>query len=127
VSYLLDTHTFIWWDIAPKTLSKNVLALIKDPSQRVFLSMASVWEMQIKAQLGKLHFRTSLPQVIASQQQNGLEVLPIRLEHIFSLQQLPLLHKDPFDRLLIVQAQMEGLTLLSKDTAFADYDVAVVW
>jgi PIN domain nuclease of toxin-antitoxin system len=127
VSYLLDTHTFIWWDIAPKTLSKNVFALIKDPSQRVFLSMASVWEMQIKAQLGKLHFRTSLPQVIASQQQNGLEVLPIRLEHIFSLQQLPLLHKDPFDRLLIVQAQMEGLTLLSKDTAFADYDVAVVW
>ncbi|CAN5454203.1 type II toxin-antitoxin system VapC family toxin [soil metagenome] len=127
MSYLLDTHTFIWWDIAPKTLSKNVLALIKDPSQRVFLSMASVWEMQIKAQLGKLHFRTSLPQVIASQQQNGLEVLPIRLEHIFSLQQLPLLHKDPFDRLLIVQAQMEGLTLLSKDTAFADYDVAVVW
>jgi PIN domain nuclease of toxin-antitoxin system len=84
--------------------------------------------MQIKLQLGKLHLRLSLAEVIASQQQiNDLQVLPVALNHIFALQSLPAHHKDPFDRLLIAQANTEEATLISHDPVFAHYPVKVLW
>lgn len=124
---LLDTHTFLWWDNEPSKLPENVYDLCQNPSNELLLSLVSVWEIQIKAQLGKLQLRTALAKVIADQQQNGVTLLPITLSHILALQSLPPHHRDPFDRLLIAQAQMEGATLLSKDGEFSGYTVSVIW
>ena len=90
--------------------------------------MASAWEMQIKRQLGKLDLRLPLAAVIASQQQtNDVQVLPVALGHVLALQDLPAHHKDPFDRLLIAQANVEDAVLISHDPVFAHYPVKVLW
>lgn len=95
---LLDTHTFIWWDSSPQKLSPKALALCQNPENILLLSIGSIWEMQIKIQLGKLSLNLPLPQLIESQQQtNDIEVLPINLTHLFTLDSLPNHHKDPFD------------------------------
>lgn len=125
---LLDTHTFIWWDLEPERLSPRVLSLCQDANNRMVLSVASVWEMQIKIQLGKLQFPKPLDQMIAEQQEtNQIEILPVALEHVLALAELPMLHKDPFDRLIVAQAKTEALTLLSRDPRVAAYGVAVDW
>ena len=125
---LLDTHTFIWWDSQQSKLSTKALRLCQDPSHTLVLSVASVWEMQIKLQLGKLILKLPLAEIIRIQQEmNHLEILPVKLDHIFSLEGLPLYHKDPFDRLLAVQANVEGAILLSCDLVFSQYPVNVVW
>lgn len=125
---LLDTHTFIWWDSDPAKLSAQVLALCGDPANTLLLSVVSVWEMQIKVQLGKLTFAHPLADLIHQQQQtNHLEVLEITLPHVLALDGLPTVHKDPFDRLLIAQANIEGAVLLSRDPIFAEYPVSFLW
>lgn len=102
--------------------------MITDKANDLYLSVASIWEMQIKLQIGKLILQLPLPQIIADQQQvNGLRLLPINPSHIYNLDQLPFHHKDPFDRLLISQAITEGISLLSNDTKFASYAVNVIW
>ncbi len=126
--YLLDTHAFIWWAGEPAHLSSLALSLCHDPTHTLLLSVASVWEMQIKSQLGKLHLALPLSEIVESQQQtNRLEILAISLTHIWSLAKLPEHHKDPFDRLLISQAITEGLTLISHDSDIARYPVQVAW
>jgi PIN domain nuclease of toxin-antitoxin system len=125
---LLDTHTFIWWDSEPAKLSPQVLALCQDRTNSLLLSVASIWEMQIKLQLGKLKLNLPLVEIIESQQQrNNIEVLPVALAHVLALQDLPPHHKDPFDRLLIAQANVEGATLLCNDPVFAKYGVNTLW
>jgi len=125
---LLDTHAFIWWDGNPTRLSPHVLALCQNRDNTLMLSVASIWEMQIKLQLGKLTMKMPLAELIESQQQtNNLEILPITLTHVLALQNLPLHHKDPFDRLLIAQAGIEEAVLISGDAAFAKYDVRLMW
>lgn len=105
MNLLLDTHVFIWLSLTPEQLSQRVTDLLMDETNLWFLSLVSVWEMQIKQQLGKLSLNLPLPELIASQQQtNGLQLLPIELNHIFTLENLPQFHRDPFDRLLIAQA-----------------------
>ena len=102
---LLDTHSFIWWTIQQARLSATALAAIQNPQNELLLSVASIWEMQIKIQIGKLHFNLPLPQLIDDQQRvNGLQFLTIEPDHIYTLEQLPFHHKDPFDRMLIAQA-----------------------
>ena len=124
---LLDTHIFIWWDNNPSQLSAQARALCEDANNTLLLSLASVWEMQIKSQLGKLTFHRPLPDLISSQQQtNGSEILPIELRHIYALTTLPQHHKDPFDRLLIAQAQVEQIGLISADSVFSQYPVTVL-
>lgn len=125
---LLDTHTFIWWDIEPANLSPKALALCRDSNNQIVLSVASVWEMQIKIQLGKLGFTKPLADMISEQQRrNNLEILPVNLAHALALETLPLLHRDPFDRLLIAQAKTEGIPLVSRDHEFSDYPIVVEW
>ncbi len=88
------------------------------------MSVASVWEMQIKQQLGKLKLRLPLAELIADQQKdNGIEILPVGLAHVLALENLPLHHKDPFDRLLIAQARTENIGILSVDATFKQYEV----
>lgn len=99
-----------------------------DETNLWFLSLVSVWEMQIKRQLGKLSLNLPLPELIASQQQtNSLQLLPIELNHIFTLENLPQFHRDPFDRLLIAQAITEQIPLLSIDTVFDHYPFQRLW
>ena len=125
---LLDTHAFIWWDSDPAKLSPQALVLCQDTQNSLLLSVASVWEMQIKVQLGKLHLTLPLADLIESQQQtNNFEVLPVTLVHVLALQYLPTHHKDPFDRLLLAQASVEELTVLSNDPLFLKYTDKVMW
>lgn len=125
---LFDTHTFIWWDSHPNNLSKTALTLLQDRSNILLLSVISIWEMQIKLQLGKLTLNRALLEIIENQQQtNQIEVLPVKLTHVLALDSLPLVHKDPFDRLLVAQANVENAALVSCDPIVAQYPVNVVW
>ena len=125
---LLDTHTFLWWDTDADRLPGSLLNALQNPENELVLSVVSVWEMQIKAGLGKLELRTPLTVLVNEQRsRNGLAVLPIRLQHVYALQELAHHHSDPFDRLLIAQARVEALKLVSKDEAFKRYDVPLLW
>ena len=125
---LLDTHTFIWWANEPEKLSEKALAACQADSNTLLLSVVSVWEMQIKMQLGKLKIGRPIEELMKTQQQaNGLQILSIELGHVLSLSNLPSHHKDPFDRLLIAQAGVEGAMLVSVDPAFSSYGVRVLW
>jgi PIN domain nuclease of toxin-antitoxin system len=127
VKLLLDTHTFIWWDCDPAQLSPAAAAALRDPANEVFLSVVSVWEIVIKAQLGKLTLRLPLGEVVAQQQANGIRVLEVSLAHVLGVESLPAAHKDPFDRLLAAQAIAEGMELVTADGIFAHYPVRVLW
>lgn len=128
MSYLLDTHTFLWWDQKSTTLSAKALALFQDTSTSLLLSVASVWEMQIKLSLGKLTLPAPLMQIINNQITiNQIALLPITLSHISGLAGLPMHHRDPFDRMLIAQAITEGIPIISADPAMAEYPVTVIW
>jgi len=125
---LLDTHTFIWWDSDPLRLTPQVLNMCQDPENLLLLSVGSVWEMQIKLQFGRLKLSLPLTELVAGQQQtNKIVILNIKLEHILALEKLPPHHKDPFDRLLIAQADIEEAVLVSKDQIFKEYPVQTVW
>ncbi|OQX03887.1 MAG: twitching motility protein PilT [Thiothrix lacustris] len=125
---LLDTHTFLWWDAQEDKLPPAVLALCQDTQHELFLSVASIWEMQIKHNLGKLALHLPLEKLVLDQvQKNALQILPIQMNHVLGLSALPDVHKDPFDRLLIAQANVEKMTLLSGDGVFKNYPVQLFW
>jgi PIN domain nuclease of toxin-antitoxin system len=124
---LLDTHVFIWWDSDPAQLSQPALTALRDPANTIAFSVVSVWEMTIKRQLGKLILRLPLSQLVAHQQANGLQVLPVTLTHTLAVEGLPPVHKDPFDRLLAAQANVEGVDFVTADPIFAQYPVRVLW
>lgn len=125
--YLLDTQVFIWWDSDPARLPAHALAALNNPNRTLVLSMASVWEMQIKVQLGKLNLRTKLETLINDQRLDGLVILNIELEHIYGLSRLPQLHRDPFDRLIIAQAIVDQLALMTSDDKFTLYNIPSLW
>jgi PIN domain nuclease of toxin-antitoxin system len=125
---LLDTHAFIWWASEPEKLSKKILSLCKDRNNTLILSVASVWEMQIKIQLGKLKLDDPLTNMIEEQKQvNDLQTLPVELVHVLALENLADYHKDPFDRLLVAQSNVEDLTIVSKDSIIKKYSANVIW
>ncbi len=101
--------------------------MIADPDNDRFFSLACVWEMQIKTDLGKLSLRKPLRDIVLEQSQNRMAILAIRLDHILKLGQLPLHHSDRFDRLLIAQALNENFAVVSKDEAFRAYGVTVIY
>lgn len=101
---------------------------MQDSANTILLSVVSVWEMQIKSQLGKLTLSLPLQALIESQQQqNHIKLVPVNLEHVLALDGMPLYHKDPFNRLLIAQASVENVVLLSHDAMISQYDVNVQW
>jgi len=128
VKLLLDTHTFIWWDSDPAKLSAGARALCCDPANQLVLSVTSLWEIQIKRQLGKLDLRLPLAEIVAHQQEtNGVTILPIVQAHVLALEDLPTHHRDPFDRLLVAQAIVEGATLVTADPVLKSYPAEVRW
>jgi PIN domain nuclease of toxin-antitoxin system len=109
-------------------LSPCVSKLLTDANTEAILSIASIWEMQIKLSLGKLTFKTALPELVEDEvKRNQIELLPIDLFHIYALSNLPNHHRDPFDRLLIAQAMNEKLTIISIDEKFDGYEVERLW
>jgi len=128
MKFLLDTHSFIWWDDEPGRLSPTVLSLCQDKENQMVLSVISAWEIQLKMSLGKLTIRKPLKEVIEQQQQdNNLILLPLTLTHVLALDGLPFHHKDPFDRMLIAQAKAENLSLISHDPMMKPYSIPVIW
>jgi PIN domain nuclease of toxin-antitoxin system len=104
------------------------LAFCQDSDNELILSVASLWEMQIKSQLGKLKLSMPLPRLVESQQQaNALQLLPVQASHVYELSSLPLLHKDPFDRVLVAQARVENLPIVTRDSIIRNYPVQVEW
>ena len=125
---LLDTHTFIWFAFNAKELSVSTRELLEDAASELYFSHASVWEMAIKASIGKLSFSQKVVDFVSAQvQKDDIQLLPIELSHIALVESLSLHHRDPFDRLLIAQAQAENLTVVSVDAAFDPYGVSRLW
>ena len=125
---LLDTHTFLWWVTNQPQLSETVSSILQDRQNQIFFSAASGWEIAIKAQLGKLEIPSQLEDFIASQLDlNSFQVLPIELKHALHIYHLPIHHKDPFDRILIAQSQVENLPLLTLDPQIIKYGINVIW
>ena len=125
---LLDTHAFLWWvDDAPQ-LTAAARRAIGDASNECYLSLASCWEMAIKSSLGKLRLAKPVERFISEQlAANGFSLLNIELRHTAKIEKLLFHHRDPFDRLLIAQAMMEKLTIVSADSALSDYGVKILW
>jgi PIN domain nuclease of toxin-antitoxin system len=125
---LLDTHAFLWFIFDDAQLSRAADAAISDEEAELHLSIVSLWEIVIKSQLDKLSLGMSLPsffgQFVESRQ---LTVLPIDLPALVAYHDLPLHHRDPFDRLLIAQARVQGLKIVTSDRSFAGYDVDCLW
>ncbi len=125
---LLDTHAFLWLLGSPEKLSRTALQACQDPDNTLWLSLVSVWEIQLKVQLKKLQLDAPLSELIkTSLAENQVELLPIELAHILALDGLPYHHRDPFDRLLITQAQIARVPLVSQDSAIVQYPVDVLW
>lgn len=127
MKYLLDTHILIWHLEADLQLPLSLSALIDDPAHEVFISAASLWEMTIKVSLGKLTLAQPLASIFQHVQQVGFETLPIQPQHLLVLAQLPLHHRDPFDRLLIAQSITEPMPLISADQMLDAYGVSRLW
>jgi PIN domain nuclease of toxin-antitoxin system len=126
--YLLDTHAFLWWVNDSPELTVTARLAIADGGNECFLSLASCWEMGIKSSLGKLLLAKPLERFIMEQlAANSFRLLNIDLSHAGTVEKLPFHHRDPFDRLLIAQAMMDKLTIISADRIFADYGVTVLW
>ena len=124
---LLDTHIFIWWVDEPEKLSAAAISALEDEANELLLSVASVWEMQIKIQLGKLKLSLPLKELVKNQHEtNDLTVSPVALTHVLALDALPFHHKDPFDRLLIAQSVKEELTIVTADSQFSAYSVKLL-
>lgn len=125
---LIDTHAFLWLMGEPEKLSRKALEACKDRENELYLSVVSAWEIEIKQQLGKLRLKSPLRMIIQQQQEkNNLQILAVMLEHVLALSNLPRYHSDPFDRLLIAQAQVEDMYPVSSDPLFAKYPVKLWW
>lgn len=126
MTILLDTHYLIWALSGDRRLKGHALELLSDPKQPVTVSMVSLWEIAIKCGLGKLEIQGGVKGVLDRLPQMGFGILHLREEHIAKVESLPLHHRDPFDRILIAQAQHEGMSLLTADPHFSGYNVRLV-
>jgi PIN domain nuclease of toxin-antitoxin system len=122
---LLDTHLLLWAAGCPERLSRQARSLIKSPDNELLFSAASIWEIIIKNQLGREDFKVNAAVLRRGLLNNGYDELAISSEHVVAVGTLPLLHKDPFDRVLIAQAMVEGMTLLTSDSRLSRYRESV--
>lgn len=125
--FLLDTHILVWWDSEPDRLSPAAMAAVSAADTTVYFSSASIWELAIKLSLKKLTLARPLAELIAVQSQNRLTELAVRSDHALAVETLPVLHKDPFDRLLVAQAIVDDLILVTADSHLAQYPVKTLW
>ncbi|MCH7730929.1 MAG: type II toxin-antitoxin system VapC family toxin [Candidatus Marinimicrobia bacterium] len=128
MNLLLDTHAFIWFCEGNPRISRLARAAIENLNNTRYLSIASIWEMSLKKSMDKLTLSIPLEQFISKQMEiNSIKILPIKLRHVYQVASLPFHHRDPFDRLLVSQCQIEQFSLLSRDKIFSLYNIDVVW
>jgi len=122
VKLLFDTHVWLWFAHGEKQLPTTFLHAIGDPANTVTLSVVSGWEVQIKSAIGKLHLQGSLDMLL-DDATHRFDILDVSLRHIRTLRSLPLHHRDPFDRMLVAQAQCDGLTIMTIDPLVRAYGI----
>lgn len=127
MAFLLDTHTFLWFLSGDEKLSKKALVKMLDINKKCYLSIASLWEITIKLQLGKLELNFEFNELAEYLKRNHIEILTINFDHLMVLSELPLNHRDPFDRIIISQATAEKFTIISQDSIFKTYQVKLLW
>jgi PIN domain nuclease of toxin-antitoxin system len=123
MQYLLDTHVILWWMISPNKISKPAQKIIRDKTNTIYLSSVSFWEMAIKTSIGRLTLPHNLLEAVAA---DGFKILPIMPQECLGIVDLPLIHTDPFDRLLVVQAKLNDLIFITKDEKIKQYPVVIV-
>jgi len=125
---VLDTHTFLWWITDQSGLSERVKEILKDKEAQLFISAVTGWEIAIKTQLKRISLPETPPLFIPKQiRKNNFEHLPVTILHTLAVYGLPMIHQDPFDRLLIAQARCEKIPIITKDQLIQQYDVKVIW
>jgi PIN domain nuclease of toxin-antitoxin system len=125
---LLDTHAFLWWNLDDDRLSESVRDLIRDGRTEVVVSVASIWEVAIKAAKGKIELPDAADAYIDDRlRRNRWSTLSIDPRHALHAAALPMIHADPFDRVLVAQAQLESIPLVTTDAAITRYDVETIW
>lgn len=125
---LLDTHAFLWFFIGDTSLSAAARALIEDEANEKYFSIASLWEIAIKVSIGKMTLSAPFDEIFPDQlTNNGIDLLGITPSHTSEITALPFHHRDPFDRLLIAQAMIDQMQIVSVDRAFDDYSVTRLW
>lgn len=128
MNLLLDTHAFLWFIKNDASLSLRARGLIEEPENKRLLSIVSLWEIAIKASLGKIVLKLPFDALMPRQlQENDIDLLPIALPHLGLVERLPFHHRDPFDRLIIAQSLVENLPLVSIDSQFDKHGVQRLW
>jgi PIN domain nuclease of toxin-antitoxin system len=128
VSFLLDTHAFLWFIFNDARLSPLARTLMSDPNNQLYLSSASFWEIAIKVSIGKYHLPGPFGAFMAAQlTQNQINILPITVPHAATVAGLPFHHRDPFDRMLVAQTLVEGWALISEDNSLDGYGINRRW
>jgi PIN domain nuclease of toxin-antitoxin system len=128
LKFLLDTHVFLWWVTDDRRLSSAARQVIANREEELFLSAASAWEMALKSRLGRLKLPGKVEAFLIEQMSiNDIRALPIQIRHALHTRDLPNHHQDPFDRMIVSQAQLEGLTVLTADPLIGRYKVDVLW
>jgi len=127
MKYLMDTHVIIWLACDSDELPKSIRKIIEQPENDIYICSASLWEIAVKANLGKLKLKQPLDKLLSDIKNSGFNVLQIETAYLCKLLELPYIHKDPFDRLLISTALVEDLIIITTDENIQKYDVPWIW
>lgn len=127
MNILLDTHAFMWFVNGDPMLGKAAKDAIENLENKILMSVASLWEIAVKVNIGKLSLSRPYTEIRDQMEENFIELLPITFDHTIQLTDLPLHHRDPFDRLIIAQAMTEKMAVLTKDENFKHYPVDIIW
>jgi len=127
MNILPDTHAFMWFVNGDPMLGKAAKDAIENLENKALMSVASLWEIAVKVNIGKLSLSRPYTEIKDRMEENFIELLPITFDHTVLLTDLPLHHRDPFDRLIIAQAMTEKMTVLTKDENFKHYPIDIIW
>jgi PIN domain nuclease of toxin-antitoxin system len=126
-SFILDTHSLLWWHEEDPQLSETAKGTIRNPENILIVSIVSFWEIAIKEGIKKLKLEYTINDLAVACLKNNIQIFPVRLYHISQYSLLPLIHKDPFDRMIVATAYSDKLTLISKDRQLSAYNIEVIW
>ncbi|WP_281636335.1 type II toxin-antitoxin system VapC family toxin [Flavobacterium marginilacus] len=127
MNLLLDTHTLLWYFEADEKLSEKAKTAIENPKNKIFISIAVIWELSIKVSINKINFEDGFVNFLKTINKNGIEILPISIESLIVLSSLEFIHRDPFDRIMIAQFIFGKLTFITKDEFMPKYDIKTIW
>jgi PIN domain nuclease of toxin-antitoxin system len=125
--YLLDTHALLWMQDDSELISTDLRKTLSAKDSHLHLSIASLWEIVIKQQIKKLKLEYSLAEIAAYCLENNIVILPVSLAHITQYSSLPLIHRDPFDRIIVATSLCDSITLVSKDKQLKAYNIPIIW